>query len=104
MYELVPPKSKIIKYQSPFHDGVTFKLKVFDFDEDDLYTQLTLKHIKIEGDKVEYVNSEEYYLNVFKLGVKEIDGVKGKFRPSWKTIKNVVNKISEINSVVDVKK
>lgn len=113
MYELVPPKSKLIDYKSVYlGDKLTFKLKVFDFEEDEEYSQLIFKHAKRKGkelvkdDKGNYIiDNENYYSDMFRLGVKEIHGLKGKkFTPSWKIIKEIVNKISSINSVQDLEK
>lgn len=113
MYELVPPKSKLIDYKSVYlGDKLTFKLKVFDFEEDEEYSQLIFKHAKKKGndfvsdeDGNYIIDNESYYTDMFRLGVKEIHGLKGKkFKPAWKVIKEIVNKIRFINSVQDTEK
>ena len=106
MYELVPPQSKVVKFETPYLEGVAFNLKVFNFDEDEQYNALIFEHSNIgnaEGEEVE-IDNENYYLEVFKLGVSDIEGVEGKFTPSWRVIKSVVNKIVAINSVTELEK
>lgn len=113
MFKLVPPKSKIIEYKSVYLDDITFVLKVFDFDEDDVSSSLLLKNAKL-NEKGEFekdennriiIENDKYYCDIFELGVKEIHGLKTEnFSPSWKVIKEIVNKILVINSVSDLGK
>lgn len=111
MYKLVPPKSKIIEFVSPFLKGVTFNLKVFDFDEDDKYTDIHIKSKKKVGEDSVF-DSNYFYTEVFKLGVKDIVGLDGeedekgfiKFVPTIKLMKNVVGEIVKINNSADLEK
>jgi hypothetical protein len=113
MYKLVPPKSKTVEYKSVYLKDITFILKVFDFDEDDMSSSILLKNAKI-NDKGEFekdenkriiINNDKYYCDIFELGVKEIHGLKTEnFSPSWKVIKEIVNEILVINSVSDLEK
>ena len=96
MYELVPPTSKLIEHESPYLKDVVFKLKVFDFAEDEQYQTLLMK---AEGQEEESV-----YIDLFKLGVAEIVGIEGKFSPNWRVIKSIVNKIISINTVSELEK
>ena len=111
MFELVPPKGKLIDYESPYLKGVTFKLKVFDFSEDDEYTGILLRNCKeIEGNLI--VDNENYYIEIFNLGVSDVIGLdikpdkegKVKFQPTVKVFKTVVNKIIEINNPSSLEK
>ena len=112
MYKLVPPKNKLIEYESPYLKGILFKIKVFDFDEDDKANQILLDNAK-RDDKGDLlvdengnfsIDKDQYYIDIFELGVKEIEGIEGEFTPSWKIIKTVVNKILQINNDVDLEK
>jgi len=116
MYELVPPTSKIIEYESPYLKGnksPKFKLKVFNFEEHETYRSLMLKYANVD-DKGKLVkdgngsclkNKDGYYVDIFKLGVESITNLIGeKFYPSWDVIKDVVDEISRINSVTELEK
>jgi hypothetical protein len=96
MYELVPPTSKLIDFETPYLKDVVFNLKVFNFEEDEQYQELLMQS---EG---KY--SEDIYIDLFKLGVDSIKGVEGKFTPNWRVIKSVVNKIISINTVTELEK
>ena len=96
MYELVPPTSKIIEFETPYLDGVVFKLKVFNFEEDEHYQDIL---IRSQG---KY--NEDVYLELFKFGVSEIVGVDGKFSPNWRVIKSIVNRIISVNTVTELEK
>ena len=52
------------------------------------------------------MDNKQYYVDLFKLGVDKITGLKGKtYEPSsWSIIKEIGNKIIRINTVVDAKK
>lgn len=108
MYNLVPPKTKLVDCETPYLKDVVFKVKILDFIEDDLFSGLLLKNAKTENEefvkdeKGNYIiNEEQYYIDCFKLFVKEIQGIEGDFSPSWKVIKSVVNKAIAINSASD---
>ena len=107
MYELVPPKSGLVEYKSVYYqedNAPIFMLKIFDFEEDQEYTSLIIKNSDKDEDGKIIINNEQYYIDLFRLGVPEIKGVEGKFTPSWKVIKEVVNKIVSINSVSELEK
>jgi hypothetical protein len=123
MYELVPPKSGQFEYKSLYMPELTFILKIFDFDEDEIQSSMLFKHAKID-DKGKFVkdskghyiiDNDSYYYDVFKFGVKDIIGIdkiglkpdeNGKifYRPSIKILKEVVNKINKINTVTELEK
>ena len=117
-YELVPPKSKLVSFNSAYlpakGDGcLTFKLKVFDFKEDEKRCDLMVKHAILNKDgsfkKDKYgsyvIKDDDYYIALFKLGVKEIKGLEGKkFIPQWPIMKEIVQKIIEINTAVTTEK
>jgi len=104
MFELVPPKSKTIEYESIHLKEITFILKVFNFEEDNKFTQIILDNRIIADGKEDDFNGEQYYIDAFKLGVKEIKGIEGPFSPSWRVIKEIVNKIIEINTATNLEK
>ena len=104
MFELVPPKSKKIEYKSVY-DGRTYTLKVFDFEEHNVYRKLLIDCSEFEDNgKLKGTNEEQYNIEVFKHGVESISGVEGKFSPSWDVIKEVSRKIALINEVNEVEK
>lgn len=112
MYNLVPPKSKIVEYESPYLKDVKFKVKVFDFEEDDKFQRLLFDNIEtsengelLKDENGHYLLKEEqYYIDCFKMLVPEIIGITGTFSPSWSVIKSVVNYGKSINSVTELEK
>jgi hypothetical protein len=115
MYELVPPSSKVIEYKSvymPDKKDSTFGLKIFNYDEDEQYTQIYLSSLKTKDGEIvkddsgtNIIDVEYFYIEILKLGLDNIDGKKDKkFSPSWKLTKELVNKIIDINSVANVGK
>jgi len=111
---LVPRKSKIVEYQSVFLPELTFTLKVFDFEEDDEFSLLSFKHAQKDGNGdlkkdengLNIINNEPYYIDMFNYGVESITGIdlKEDFDLPHKVIKEVVNKLRKVNSVLDLEK
>lgn len=106
-FKMTPPKSGTEAYTSIHDTELTFILKIFDFEEDDIYSAMILKYMAINSkgvlvldtNKKPVVSCKEYYVDVFEFGVIEIKGLTtNEYYPSWKVIKEIVNKISELNS------
>jgi hypothetical protein len=94
-----------VEYVSVY-DKRTYTLKVFDFEEHGRFRGLLLECSKFDKDKKKIISTdnEKYNVEVFKLGVVSVSGVKGKFTPSWDVIKEVANKIVSINETLEVEK
>jgi hypothetical protein len=105
MFELVPPKSMKIEYMSVF-DKRTYTLKVFDFEEHGTFRRLLLEcsNYDEESKKVSSIDNERYAVEIFKIGVASISGVKGKFTPSWDVINEISSKIVSINETIEMEK
>jgi len=112
-FRLIPPKSGVEEYESRYDVGLTFVLKIFDFDEDDVYSNMVIKHMEWDENDVmikdedgnPVIHSDEYYVELFEFGVVEIKGLTTtEYEPSWKIIKEVVNQIAILNSVKERKK
>jgi len=111
MYELVPPKSKLVDFKTILLPGIVFKIKILDFEEDEKYSSLLLKNAREKDGEFEkdenghfIIEKDQYYIDCFKLFVPEIEGITGKFQPSWQVIKSVVNKATMLNSVQEAEK
>jgi hypothetical protein len=112
MYDLVPPKSKLIEYTSLYMSGVIFSIKILDFEEDETFNSLLFKHAKkdsegnvLKDEKGNFtIDNEGYYIECFKLFIKEVKGVEGKFSPPWRVIKEVVNQAILANTVTELEK
>lgn len=104
MFELVPPKSKVVEYVSVY-DKLTYTLKVFDFEEHNKFRSLLIECSEFdESGKLLSTNDEDYTIKVCQLGIDSISGVDGKFTASWDVIKEIARKIVSINEVVELEK
>jgi hypothetical protein len=122
MYNLVPPKSKLIEYKSVHltdKNSPTFMIKIFDFDEDNKFASLIFNHITTKDGKPvsvsdvsiddmskgeQKVDNDSYYCEIVKMGVEIPDSDGKEVVLSWAIIRELANKVIECNNVVELEK